>query len=416
MQQFFWFDDYTFEWKDIGLKGFIDKEKIGYITPTLFNEIRSVLKLILQEDPPGERELLQKQINDKDLKNFIFIRSIFDYSNIAPSDAYAQNLLYIYRRYPFLFRPRDKFWNERKISKNQREKVITILLLGIRGFFRTKFSTMIKHWINIVNFLDKECDSDASNFFLRMTEKIGINPIDENALEKIQLKLENTDIKRKVGIHFPYGKKNGRLLFTMMTKNIRGFGFLKGVKKVHLKNFNLPVDSQVIRVSLNSGLIKFTSLNLGDIKIGKKDGQGVEIARADLTEVCQKAWKLVAEKLGLYPIDLDYYIWSLGKTFCKTYGELCYLCPLTKICDSWNSGYIKESRGVDWNKGCFSFGRAGNIDRLILRTCTGCPDYKSTIMGMGCMRGEKYRVLRTSYSEIETLLKLLEKGDFNTFS
>jgi len=388
------------EGSKIRLEGYIDRDRILNFNPKLFHELKTTLKRI-EGDPLKEKEYIRERISKGDIANFLFIRSIFDYGNIAPSWVFSQVLISIYEATPQLFRPMDKFWDSLlNKPKEQQRRIISLPLLKLAGLFRSSFKDLVRHWINIIVFIRDVCNGDASIFFEKMAEALGIDTKDECALEELHNSLKRKEIKKRAGIRFPYGDKNGRLLFSLMSKSSRGLDVLKGIKDEHLRNFNIPVDAQIIRVSLNTGFIRITWVDAEQLRFkeSKKVGYGLAITRSDFTEPCQHLWKLIAQKLNIFPVDLDYYIWSLGSILCKRYGEFCYICPLKVVCWSWEKGSVAESRGVDWQEGCFSFGRAEpGIDRLILRTCKECPCYKIGLeMKKECVRDKSYRTRRTS--------------------
>jgi hypothetical protein len=328
--------------------------------------------------------------------NFIFIRSLLDYQSITISEALAATLLDIYTKAPFLFEPSNPFWAE--ATKGEK---LGVLLLRLSGMFQRPFEQVIGNWISMIEFLRTECGSDAANFFEVMAGKLGLDPDNPKALEKMQLILE-----RKTELPFTYAKKNGRFLLSSMADTRRGHNVLKHVTHEHLLNFNLPVDSQIIRVSLNTGLLKMTTVNSETITLPKGKGkqtitgQGRIIMRSDLTEPCQAAWRLVSERVGMVPAEIDFYVWSNGSLLCKHFGNYCFVCPFTAACESWTTRLVRESRGAEWTNGSFSFCRPQSLDALILRD-ENTPNVQ-----------EKYDV-RVFSAEQETLdprsLKILSK-------
>ena len=78
-----------------------------------------------------------------------------------------------------------------------------------------------------------------------------------------------------------------------------------------------------------------------------------------MTEIAQKAWKLVAEKLKITPMELDYIIFSIGALICNRFGKNCYCCPITDKCESWERKKVFEGSGVEWYKsGGFSYAKS----------------------------------------------------------
>jgi hypothetical protein len=379
-------------------KGLISKKRINKFSRDFVKEAKERLKILGMDLEENKNKILNL-VERKDLPNFLFIRSIFDYGGVAPSHVFEEIMLNLYKNRPFLFRLDDKIWTD------MTPKAMQILLLPIAGLHRTRFEDIAKWWINVVNFLKKECEGDASNFFIRMAEKYDINRDEESSLEELHGKFIQD--RQKI---IPYGDKNGRLLIALLSKCERGFGVLKDVKPKHLYHFNLPVDSQVVRVSLNSGLLKFTYVKSKKykLKVGKsqRSGKGININKVLLTQICQRAWKIVAEKIGCFPIDLDIYVWSVGTMLCKRFGKLCSLCPLKNICNSVERGYVGESRGVDWFKGCFCLGKPQLKAFAILRTCRECPEYDEK-KGK-CIRSKDYRIREINENEVKTLRGILK--------
>jgi len=396
-------------WEDLDFKivvrnrviarGYINEDFIKGISSQFIEKAEDLLRIVGLDIEKSKRKILET-IERHDLANFLFIRSIFDYGGVAPSHVFGEIMLKLYKERPFLFRPTDSRWEH--IATTEME----IPLLPIAGLHRTKFEDIAKWWINIIKFLSEKCNGNASEFFIKMANEYNIKLDDPYALEKLHLRFMKE--KRR---GFPYGDKNGRLMVCTMSQSRRGFGVLKGVRPEHLKSFNMPVNSQVIRVSLNSGLIKFAYVEAREYKItirrkGEEEeikGLGIGLDEIPFVEICQKAWKIIASKLDIYPIDLDIYIWSIGTILCKRFGRLCSLCPLWAVCESVKRGYVGESRGVEWFKGCFSLAKPQLKAFAIIRTCNYCPDYINGI----CKRDEKYKVRMIAHHKLRLLREIL---------
>lgn len=150
------------------------------------------------------------------------------------------------------------------------------------------------------------------------------------------------------------------------------------------------MDSAVIRVMLNTGLVKIVHVN-PEVREGR-------FTRSILTEVCQLAMELMAGRLGLIPIELDEYVWSVGTTACKHRGKFCFICPLTGICDSWIYGYVKESSGAEYLERCFSFARPQtHKNALYLRGCRNCK-YKDKCLLVDPSKGVRHPVFNDKYA------------------
>lgn len=350
------------------LEGNINERVLEIYKPSDLGLIEKNLGLLGMGPFDSDKNILEK-LPSSLRPNFIFIRSLLDFINSAPSESFSKAFLGIAINYPYLFEPEHKFWEDLiKNDENIQIKILFPLLNQTRGLTRVKFDYFVKYWKNMIFFLKKNCSSSASNFLSYCCETLELDQRDPLLIENIQLLLENNEIiKKYLGINFPYSLKAGRLLFTMITANRRGFNLIESTAE-QIKEFNLPVDSQILRVALNTGLIEiiFCKTQLKDI--GGKEAQIIVLKRSDMTEIVQKAWKAVSKKLDICPMELDYIIFSIGALVCNRFGKSCYCCPFTKYCKSWEKKKIFEGSGVEWNiAGGFSYAKSGK-DALIFRT------------------------------------------------
>ena len=375
------------------IKGYIDSKRVERIPPDFITRTEELFG-----SPLKEKNQVISMVNKEDLPNFLFIRSILDFGGVAPSSIFAMRMLELYKQKRYLFNPKDEIWN--KLQKYPSSMLI--VLLPIAGLFRTNFGLISRWWRGIIQFLNKECKSSASNFFDKITEKCQIDKTKPEALEDLHKDL----LSKKIKLSFPYGEKNGRFMFTVMTKSRRGYDVMKGVYPEHLKHFDLPVDTQIVRVGLNSGIIRLEEVISDQFVMLKKEGRALPMGPF-LSEICKKAWKLVADEIGLIPAELDWYVWSIGANICKRFGDLCFICPLISMCSSVENMYVKESRGVDWYRGCFSMAKPHPTAFGIVRTCKDCPDFKNQNK---CNRGDNYKIHTISREEMDFVNKLIEKG------
>ena len=410
-----WIDEFRFEIMREGkaiISGFIPAERIKRFPQNFITKADNMLKMLGINLEENKKKIINF-VKTEDLANFLFIRCIFDYGGVTPSFILAERMLDLYRKCSFLFKPTDNIWT------NITDVAMQLAILPIAGLLRTDFENIARWWRNIINFLREECNGDASNFFINMAERCGICIDDPKSLELLHLRLISGNILKCAGKKlFPYGDKNGRLMIALMSSSKRGFGVLKGVKPKHLRYFNLPVNSQVIRVTLNSGLIKFSSMNSDEYSISTRKrrkevvrtGRGIKLdadIEKALIEICKKVWRHIANKIKLFPIDLDIYIWSLGAILCKRFGKFCSLCPLYDVCESVERGFVGESRGVDWTRGCFTLGKPQLNTIPIIRICKDCPDYNRRLKR--CQRDRSYAVRKISEEELKILREVLYK-------
>jgi len=369
----FWLEDRQHK---AHVRGFLDKDILQRITSSedFLKNADAFLNQFLLSSPDTRKQEMQNELGD-DLANFLFISSILNYGNIGTSETLSLHLMNLYRRYPFMFRPNDKFWvTLNAMNPNQAKKIMDSLLMPLSGLFRTDFrKVVVPNWIAMIKFLRNTCQGDAGNFFYHVIKSLMIKEDDPSALTIIQNLLDEKEremLKKQLGMDFALGPKTGLLLLSVMTANRRGFGVLKGVSRDQVKGLKAPVDSAVIRVMLNTGLVKITYVTLE-----RREGKFI---RSAMTEACQKAMDMFAEKLSILPIELDEYIWAVGTMPCKHRGAFCFICPLTELCDSWKHGYVKESSGAEYLKRCFSFARPQTAkNALYLRGCHTCPHKSS---------------------------------------
>lgn len=324
----------------VHVQGFLDENILQRITsPKKFlRNMDAFLNQFSLSSSEIHKHEMQHELGS-DLANFLFISAVLNYGNIGTSETLSLHLINLYRRYPFMFRPNVKFWvTLDAIKTHEAKRIMGSILMPLSGLFRTDFQkVVVSNWMAIIKFLQNACRGDAANFFYHMTKSLMIKEDDPSALTVIQNILDETKrgkLKKQLGMEFALGPKTGLLLLSIMTANRRGFGVLKGVSRDHVKGLKAPIDSAVIRVMLNTGLVKITYV------APKKERK---FLRSIMTEVCQKAMDMFAEKLGILSIELDEYIWAVGTMPCKHRGAFCFICPLTELCDSWRHGYVKKA-------------------------------------------------------------------------
>lgn len=356
---------------DLCVRGFIDTEMLETLSPEKLLSDMNEFDEKYGGGMPEERKKDLWQRLGKDLPNFLFVNCLMDYGNIGTSESLRLGLLDVYKMNPSLFRPGDDFW--RSLDSMEAERAFMILgsqLFRLTGMFRTDFEKVVlPSWWGMMDFLHRECNDDAGNFFLAACRLLGVHHNDPDALNKIECILSRTSSiirKKKYGMKFAWGPKIGALLLSSMTDNLRGFNFLSGVNREQVKNLKAPVDSAVIRVMLNTGLVKIRYVS-SSLKEGR-------IMRGDMTKVCQETMDEISRRLNLFSIELDHYIWEIGSLVCKHRGRFCFLCPMDSLCESWQHEYVRESSGKDYRERCFSFARPQTArNALYLRGCENCP-------------------------------------------
>lgn len=348
-------------------KGYVDSRIVDGITdPTSLKGEMDRYRETASSRSAGGGDI--KEILGEDLANFLFISSLLDYGNIGTSETFRLQMLELYKLRPFLFRPSSSFWQRVRASDEpESSRILQTLLFSLSGLLRTSFEgTIVPSWYRMIDFLYRECESDAANFYLAACQSLSLEPSKPESLETLRSRLEDSSLRDRLRMGFPWGPKISLVLLSQMTDNARGYGILKGTTREHVKLLKSPIDSAVIRVILNTGLVKITYVSPA-VSEGK-------FQRTDLTEPCQRAMDMLADKLGILAVEADEYIWTVGTQPCKYRGRYCFVCPLTSFCETWRNGYVRESAGDESGSRCFSFSRPQTEkNALYLRGCTNCP-------------------------------------------
>lgn len=173
-----------------------------------------------------------------------------------------------------------------KMSENQRRTLIK----RIGGRYPT---TGAKTWLKIAEKL-QEFDGDPRN------------------LTRTPSSIE--EIKQKLDV-FPYlrGKKLSNFYLRAMGEN----------ELFKISNFNeldIPVDIQVARFTMYTGVLKLLSESFRGC-----------VHEEPLRGLIEEAWRGAASELGSYPWKLDEPIWTIGSKLCSK--RRCSECPIPALCD-----------------------------------------------------------------------------------
>ena len=172
------------------------------------------------------------------------------------------------------------------------------------------YSNAAKTWIKISKLLADEYDGDPRN----ITEE----------------PLEIEEIKRRLQ-DFPYLRGNKLSNFY-----IRAMGETGLFRVRNLNELDIPVDKQVARFTIYTGVLKLLS------------EQFVGCAQDEpLRSLIEEAWRNAAKKLDTAPWKLDEPIWTTGSKLCS--GRKCGRCPVKSLCDKTKGITFKENT-VIWKK------------------------------------------------------------------
>jgi len=201
-----------------------------------------------------------------------------------------------YELHPDMFTPKEIL----KVSPRTVENFVK--KLGARYY-----TNAAKTWIKISKVLAEKYDEDPRN----LTKE----------------PLEIAEVKQRLK-DFPYlrGNKLSNLYIRVMGET--------GLMKVEdLNELDIPVDKQVARFTIYTGVLKL----LSDQFVGCAQEQ-------PLRGLIEEAWRNAANTLGTAPWKLDEPIWTVGSKLC---GERrCGQCPVENLCDRTKGITFKENTVV----------------------------------------------------------------------
>jgi endonuclease III len=114
---------------------------------------------------------------------------------------------------------------------------------------------------------------------------------------------------------FPY-LKGGKL----SNFYLRAMGENNLLKISDFSELDIPVDIQVARFTIYTGVLKFLSENY----------EGC-VHKDPLRSMIEEAWREAAKEIKTYPWKLDEPIWTVGSKLCSM--KQCNKCPVRDLCD-----------------------------------------------------------------------------------
>jgi endonuclease III len=180
--------------------------------------------------------------------------------------------------------------------------------ISVEGFVKKLgaryYSNAAKAWIKISRLLLDKYRADPRNI---TNEPLGIS-----------------DLKKRLK-DFPYlrGHKLSNLY-------IRAMGEKSLFKVSNLNELDIPVDKQVARFTIYTGVLELQS------------GQFIGCAQeSPLRNLIEEAWRNAAKTLGTAPWKLDEPIWTVGSKLCSE--KKCGKCPVEDLCDKTKGITFKEN-------------------------------------------------------------------------
>ena len=117
---------------------------------------------------------------------------------------------------------------------------------------------------------------------------------------------------------------------------IRAMGETGLFKVKNLNELDIPVDKQVARFTMYTGVVRLLS----------EQFQGC-VHEPPLRGLIEEAWRNAAKKLGTPPWKLDEPIWTVGSKLCS--GRKCGKCPVEDLCDKTRGITFKENTAI-WRR------------------------------------------------------------------
>jgi endonuclease III len=182
---------------------------------------------------------------------------------------------------------------------------------------------------NFVKKLGARYYTNAAKTWIQIS-KILTNKYDEDPRNLTKTPLAIAEIKDRLK-DFPYLRGNKLANFY-----IRAMGETGLLKVRDFGDLDIPVDKQVARFTIYSGVLKLLSEQF----VGCAQEQ-------PLRGLIEEAWRNAAKTLGTAPWKLDEPIWTVGSKLCSE--RKCGQCPVEDLCDKTKGITFKENTVV-WKR------------------------------------------------------------------
>lgn len=243
--------------------------------------------------------VLPRNLEEGSREHALFLTYVISIDYMIDAEKLWKKSRGAYELYPERFTPEEIL----KISPRTVENVV-------KGLGARFYSNAAKTWIKISKVLIDKYDSDPRN--------ITREP------------LEVDEIKRRLR-DFPYLKGNKLSNFY-----VRAMGETGLFKVKNLNELDIPVDKQVARFSMYTGVVKLLSEQFTGC-----------VHEPPLRGLIEEAWRDAAKKLGTAPWKLDEPIWTIGSKLCSS--RKCGKCPVEDLCDKTKGVTFKENT-VMWRR------------------------------------------------------------------
>ena len=275
----------------------VDDVKASQIAERLFDQFYNRKGFFADYSMP--EYILPRNLVEGSMEHALFLTYVISIDYMTDAEKLWKRSRSAYELHPDRFTPEEIL----KVSPRTVENVVKSL--GARFY-----SNAAKTWIKISKLLVDKYGGDPRNITSR--------PL---TIEELKEKIDE----------FPYlrGPKLNNFFIRVMGET----GLFK------LKNLNeldIPVDKQVARFTMYTGVLKLLSEKFTGC-----------VHEEPIRSLVEEAWRNAARKLDTAPWKLDEPIWTIGSKLCS--GRKCGKCPVMDLCDKTKGITFKENT-VIWRR------------------------------------------------------------------
>ena|GEM_PF-442018 len=283
--------------KEFRIEFRIDNSKASKIARVLFDEFYSKKGFFKDKSMP--EYVLPRNLKEGTRQHALYLTYVVSIDYMVDAEKLWKKSRGAYELYP------ERFTPERIRKVSQRSVEFFVKKIGARYY-----KNAAKTWKKISEILLAKYDGDPRN----------ITP------EPIEI----AEVKKHLKA-FPYLRGNKLSNFYIRVMGETGLFKLK-----NLNELDIPVDKQVARFTLYTGVLKLLSESF----IGCAQDE-------PLRGLIEEAWRNAAQALNTAPWKLDEPIWTVGSKLCS--GRKCGQCPVEDLCDKTKGITFKENTVV-WKR------------------------------------------------------------------
>lgn len=275
----------------------IDDSKALKIAGRLFDDFYG--KKGFFKDKPMPEYVLPRNLREGTKQHVLYLTYVVSIDYMVDAEKLWKKSRGAYELHP------ERFTSEKILKVSQRSVELFVKKLGAR-YYRNAAKT----WKKISEILLETYDGDPRN--------ITLEPIDI------------AEVKKRLKA-FPYLRGNKLSNFYIRVMGETGLFKLK-----NLNELDIPVDKQVARFTIYTGVLNLLSVSF----VGCSQDE-------PLRGLIEEAWRNAAKALDTAPWKLDEPIWTTGSKLCS--GKKCGQCQVEDLCDKTKGITFKENT-VIWRR------------------------------------------------------------------